>query len=128
MAYQVRKCLYLRLVLPAIATCGHTSPAAPTRLASRLRILTSLERSEQFPASRVLFGSSMMPSGPADLAELHSIVRRHLCQGLEDALGFTLVRARGRTGNLGASIKSGDWCSCSTLFRNVTCSATIRSP
>ncbi len=46
----------------------------------------------------------------SEVAELHSIVRRHLCQGLEDALGFTLVRARGRTGNLGASIKSGDWC------------------
>ena len=39
------KCLYLRLVLPAFAACGHTSPvphAAPTGLASRFRIRTRL--------------------------------------------------------------------------------------
>ncbi len=43
--YQEGKCLYLRLVLPAFAARGHTSPvphAAPTGLASRFRIRTRL--------------------------------------------------------------------------------------
>src|ERR1700730_259190 len=40
---QEGKCLYLRLISPAFAACGHTSPvphAAPTGLASRFRIRT----------------------------------------------------------------------------------------
>ena len=43
--YQEGNCLYLRLILPAFAACGHTSPvphAAPTGLANRFRIRTRL--------------------------------------------------------------------------------------
>jgi hypothetical protein len=42
---QEGKCLYLRLISPAFAACGHTSPvphSAPTGLASRFRIRTKL--------------------------------------------------------------------------------------
>ena len=42
---QEGKCLYLRLISPAFAACGHTSPVphvAPTGLASRFRIPTRL--------------------------------------------------------------------------------------